>query len=53
MRGPLFASVFYPLQLLLVAVAANLLVDEKLYLGRYILNLAKLRQTSFKLFNWH
>ncbi|RHN62763.1 hypothetical protein MtrunA17_Chr4g0050921 [Medicago truncatula] len=44
MRGPLFASVFYPLQLLLVFVAANLLIDEKLYLGRYILNLTKLYQ---------
>ncbi|XP_024638756.1 WAT1-related protein At1g68170 isoform X3 [Medicago truncatula] len=33
MRGPLFASVFYPLQLLLVAVSAYLLLDEKLYLG--------------------
>ncbi|KAJ1399147.1 EamA domain [Sesbania bispinosa] len=33
MRGPLFASVFNPLQLLLVAIAAYLLLDEKLYLG--------------------
>ncbi|XP_045823868.1 WAT1-related protein At1g25270-like isoform X3 [Trifolium pratense] len=33
MRGPLFAAVFNPLQLLLVAIFAYLLVDEKLYLG--------------------
>ncbi|XP_057420089.1 WAT1-related protein At1g68170-like isoform X2 [Lotus japonicus] len=33
MRGPLFASIFNPLQLLLVAIAAYLLLDEKLYLG--------------------
>ncbi|XP_061350858.1 WAT1-related protein At1g25270-like [Gastrolobium bilobum] len=33
MRGPLFASIFNPLQLLLVAVAAYLMLDEKLYLG--------------------
>ncbi|WJX93163.1 hypothetical protein P8452_74723 [Trifolium repens] len=33
MRGPLFASVFYPLQLLLIAVSAYLMLDEKLYLG--------------------
>ncbi|CAI8583994.1 unnamed protein product [Vicia faba] len=32
-RGPLFASVFNPLQLLLVAISAYLLLDEKLYLG--------------------
>lgn len=36
MRGPLFASVFNPLMLVLVAVAASLMLDEKLYLGRYI-----------------
>ncbi|XP_057420086.1 WAT1-related protein At1g25270-like isoform X2 [Lotus japonicus] len=33
MRGPLFASIFNPVQLLLVAIAAYLLLDEKLYLG--------------------
>ncbi|CAK8539082.1 unnamed protein product [Lathyrus sativus] len=33
MRGPLFAAVFYPLQLIIVAVSAYLLLDEKLYLG--------------------
>ncbi|KAK7363205.1 hypothetical protein VNO77_05337 [Canavalia gladiata] len=32
-RGPIFASVFNPLQLLLVAVAAYLMLNEKLYLG--------------------
>ncbi|TKY53364.1 WAT1-related protein [Spatholobus suberectus] len=33
MRDPLFVSVFNPLQLLLVVVAAYLMLDEKLYLG--------------------
>lgn len=33
MRGPLFVSVFNPLQLLLVAVFAYLFLDEKLYFG--------------------
>ncbi|TKY59553.1 WAT1-related protein [Spatholobus suberectus] len=32
-RGPLFVSVFNPLQLLLVDIAAYLMLDEKLYLG--------------------
>ncbi|KAK7363204.1 hypothetical protein VNO77_05336 [Canavalia gladiata] len=36
MRGPLFASVFNPLQLLLVAIAAYLMLDEKLYLGSVV-----------------
>ncbi|XP_057419424.1 WAT1-related protein At1g68170-like [Lotus japonicus] len=36
MRGPLFASIFNPLQLLLVAIAAYLLLDEKLYLGSVV-----------------
>lgn len=35
MRGPLFASVFNPLMLVIVAVTASLMLDEKLYLGRY------------------
>lgn len=39
MRGPLFVSVFNPLQLLLVAVFAYLFLDEKLYFGRYSINL--------------
>lgn len=38
-KGPLFASIFNPLQLLLVAISAYLLLDEKLYLGRYSINL--------------
>ena len=38
-RGPLYASVFNPLQLVLVAVAASLMLDENLYLGRYTSNL--------------
>ena len=38
-RGPLYASVFNPLQLVLVAVAASLMLDEHLYLGRYTSNL--------------
>ncbi|XP_059654739.1 WAT1-related protein At1g68170-like [Cornus florida] len=33
MRGPLFASVFSPLMLVLVAIACSLLLDEKLHLG--------------------
>ncbi|CAK8576984.1 unnamed protein product [Lathyrus sativus] len=33
MRGPLFASIFNPLQLLIVIIAAYLLLDEQLYLG--------------------
>jgi len=37
MRGPIFASAFNPLQLLLVAISAYLLLDEKLYLGRYMI----------------
>ncbi|KAI5385858.1 WAT1-related protein At1g25270 isoform X1 [Lathyrus oleraceus] len=32
-RGPVFASIFSPLQLLLVVIAAYLILDEKLYLG--------------------
>ncbi|KAK7368756.1 hypothetical protein VNO80_10786 [Phaseolus coccineus] len=32
-RGPLYASVFNPLSLVLVAAAASLLLPEKLYLG--------------------
>ncbi|CAL5213704.1 unnamed protein product [Lathyrus oleraceus] len=32
-RGPVFASIFSPLQLLLVAIAAYFMLDEKLYLG--------------------
>ncbi|XP_047168512.1 WAT1-related protein At1g25270-like isoform X1 [Vigna umbellata] len=33
MRGPLYASVFNPLLLVLVAVAGSLMLDEKLYVG--------------------
>jgi len=36
MRGPLFASVFTPLMLLMVALAGCTLLNEKLHLGRYI-----------------
>ncbi|CAK8530248.1 unnamed protein product [Lathyrus sativus] len=36
MRGPLFASVFNPLMLLFVTIAASLMLDEKLYLGSLI-----------------
>lgn len=39
MRGALFVAIFNPLQLLLVIISAYLLLDEKLYLGRYIINL--------------
>ena len=34
MRGPLYASVFNPLMLVIVAVAGSLMLDENLYLGR-------------------
>jgi uncharacterized membrane protein len=33
MRGPLFASVFSPLMLVMVALASVTLLNEKLYLG--------------------
>ncbi|GKV23867.1 hypothetical protein SLEP1_g33550 [Rubroshorea leprosula] len=33
MRGPLYASIFNPLMLVLVAVAGSLFLEEKLYLG--------------------
>lgn len=33
MRGPLFTSVFQPLMLVVVAIAASLTLNEKLYLG--------------------
>ncbi|XP_059651115.1 WAT1-related protein At1g68170-like [Cornus florida] len=33
MRGPLFASIFSPLMLVLVAIAGSLLLNEKLHLG--------------------
>lgn len=34
-KGPLYASTFHPLFLVLVAIGGSLLLDEKLYLGRY------------------
>ncbi|KAL5127549.1 WAT1-related protein [Glycine soja] len=33
-RGPLFASIFYPFCLVVVAFASSLLFEEHLYLGR-------------------
>lgn len=36
MRGPLFASVFSPLMLVMVALAGCTMLNEKLHLGRYI-----------------
>ncbi|ESW20449.1 hypothetical protein PHAVU_006G210200 [Phaseolus vulgaris] len=33
MRGPMYASVFNPLLLVLVAIAGSLMLDEKLYIG--------------------
>ncbi|XVF68087.1 hypothetical protein PTKIN_Ptkin10aG0175000 [Pterospermum kingtungense] len=36
MRGPLYASVFNPLMLILVAFAGSLFLEEKLYLGSVI-----------------
>ncbi|MED6118801.1 hypothetical protein PIB30_006298 [Stylosanthes scabra] len=35
-RGPLFGSIFNPLQLVIVAIAASLLLNEHLYLGSVI-----------------
>ena len=35
-KGPLFVSVFSPLMLIFVAVLSSLLLDEALYLGRWI-----------------
>ncbi|KAL4392592.1 hypothetical protein AHAS_Ahas03G0360500 [Arachis hypogaea] len=35
-RGPLFASIFNPLQLLLVAIVASLILNENLYLGSVV-----------------
>ena len=37
-RGPVFASIFNPVQLVLVAIAGSLMLNEKLYLGRYTTN---------------
>lgn len=37
-RGPLFVSIFNPLTLILVALAGSLILDEKLYIGRYIVS---------------
>ncbi|XP_058752248.1 WAT1-related protein At1g25270-like [Vicia villosa] len=36
MRGPLYASIFNPLMLVLVAIAGSLMLDENLYLGSVI-----------------
>ncbi|KAJ1399140.1 EamA domain [Sesbania bispinosa] len=36
MRGPMFASVFNPLMLVLVAIAGSLMLDENLYVGSVI-----------------
>ncbi|XP_061340827.1 WAT1-related protein At1g25270-like [Gastrolobium bilobum] len=36
MRGPLYASVFNPLVLVLVAIAGSLMLDENLYIGSVI-----------------
>ncbi|MED6196513.1 hypothetical protein PIB30_048176 [Stylosanthes scabra] len=35
-RGPLFASIFNPLQLVLVAIVASLILNENLYLGSVV-----------------
>ncbi|KAK9214573.1 hypothetical protein WN944_006566 [Citrus x changshan-huyou] len=36
-KGPLFASVFSPMMLVVVALAASLILDEMLHLGSYLL----------------
>ncbi|MBA0751072.1 hypothetical protein Gogos_002440 [Gossypium gossypioides] len=38
LKGPLYAAIFNPLILVLVAVVRSLLLDEKLHLGRYIMS---------------
>ncbi|MBA0751073.1 hypothetical protein Gogos_002441 [Gossypium gossypioides] len=38
LKGPLYAIIFNPLGLVLVAVVGSLLLDEKLHLGRYIMS---------------
>ena len=35
-RGPLFVSSFYPLFLVIVAIAGSVMLDELLHLGRFI-----------------
>lgn len=35
--GPVFVSLFNPLMLIVVAFLGSLLLDEKLYLGRYVI----------------
>lgn len=35
-KGPLYASVFNPLNLIVVAILSTVLLNEKLHLGRYI-----------------
>ncbi|KAK2437450.1 WAT1-related protein [Trifolium repens] len=52
MRGPLFAAVFNPLQLLLVAIFAYLLVDEKLYLGSVLGAVLLVCGLYIVLWNW-
>lgn len=36
LRGPLYVSAFNPLMLIFVAIAGCLMLDENLYLGRYV-----------------
>jgi hypothetical protein len=38
-RGPLYCSIFNPLMLVLVAIDGSMMLDEKLYLGRYLYTL--------------
>ncbi|MED6134147.1 hypothetical protein PIB30_034550 [Stylosanthes scabra] len=35
LRGPLFASIFNPLSLVIVTIAASLILDERFFVGRY------------------
>lgn len=34
-KGPLFAALFSPVELILVVIAGSIMLDEPLYLGRY------------------
>ena len=46
LRGPLYAMVFSPLSLVIVAIFASMMLDENLYVGRYALR-------SFHIFVHH
>jgi drug/metabolite transporter (DMT)-like permease len=49
--GPVFVAVYQPVQTLLVAVMASLLLGEQFYLGGYVINVS-VRSISF-FFSFH